>query len=133
MFTNDFIGRLKRATQDDPETRLALRHTSFTSLWEFGDQALLVTSREGNVDFAAASDNAVAHDFAVRGSAEALEKLRAAPTPLTNHPVSMATQQAMAIGTKTPSYLRFEGNEQKLYANMFALCALLALFRKVGG
>lgn len=133
MFTDDFIGRLKRATQDDPETRLALRHTNFTSLWEFGDQALLVTSREGDVEFDARPGKDVAHDFAVRGSAEALGKLRAAPTPLSNHPVSMATQQAMAIGTNTPSYLRFEGNEHKLYANMFPLCALLALFRKVGG
>lgn len=133
MFTPEFIGRLKRAAQDDPETRLALRHASFTSLLEFGDQALVVTSHEGEVDFAPARGKDSAHDFAVRGSAEALAKLRAAPTPLTNHPVSMATQQAMAIGSNTPSYLRFEGNEQKLYANMFPLCALLALFRKVGG
>jgi len=133
MFTDEFIGRLKRATQDDPETRLALRHTNFTSLWEFGDQALLVTSREGNVDFAAKPGRDVPYDFAVRGSAEALGKLRAAPTPLSNHPVSMATQQAMAIGTNTPSYLRFEGNEQKLYANLFPLCALLALVRNGGG
>lgn len=133
MFTDEFIGRLKRATQDDPETRLALRHASFRSLWEFGDQALLVTSREGDVEFAARPGKDVAHDFAVRGSAEALGKLKAAPTPLSNHPVSMATQQAMAIGANTPSYLRFEGNEQKLYANLFPLCALLALFRKVGG
>ena len=81
MFTDEFIGRLKRATQDDPETRLALRHASFTSLWEFGDQALLVTSREGAVDFDARPGKDVAHDFAVRGSAEALGKLRSAPTP----------------------------------------------------
>ena len=133
MFTDAFIGRLKRATQDDPETRLALRHASFTSLWEFGDQALLVTSREGDVELDARPGKQVAYDFAVRGSAEALDKLRAPPTPLSNHPVSMATQQAMAIGSNTPSYLRFEGNEQKRYANLFPLCALLALLRKVGG
>jgi hypothetical protein len=133
MFTSEFIGRLKRAAQEDPETRLALRHANFTSLLEFGNQSLLVKSREGNVDFVVASGDHQAHDFAVRGSAEALTQLRAAPTPLSNHPVSMATQQAMAIGTNTPSYLRFEGDEQKLYANMFPLCALLALFRKVGG
>jgi hypothetical protein len=132
MFTPEFIGRLKRATQDDPETRLALRHASFTSLLEFGDQSVLVTSREGDVDFVPAPGQHAAHDFAVRGSAEALTKLRAAATPLTNHPVSMATQQAMAIGTSTPSYLRFEGDERKLYANMFPLCAILALLRKVG-
>lgn len=133
MFTTDFIGRLKRATQEDPEARLALRHSNFTSLLEFGDQSLLVKSQEGDVDFVATTGSRDAYDFAVRGSAEALTQLRAAPTPLSNHPVSMATQQAMAIGKNTPSYLRFEGDEQKLYANMFPLCALLALFRKVGG
>jgi hypothetical protein len=133
VFTTEFIGRLKRATHDDPETRLALRHSNFTSLLEFGDQVLLVKSREGDVDFVAMPSNRDSYDFAVRGSAEALTKLRAAPTPTSNHPVSMATQQAMAIGTETPSYLRFEGDEQKLYANMFPLCAILALFRKVGG
>lgn len=133
MFTSEFIGRLKRAAQEDPETRLALRHASFTSLLEFGDQSLLVRSRDGVVDFVAASSGHDAPDFAVRGSAEALTHLRAAPTPLTNHPVSMATQQAMAIGNHTPAHLRFEGDERKLYANMFPLCALLALFRKVGG
>ena len=133
MFTNEFIGFLKRATRDDPETRLALRHASFTSLLEFGDQSLLVKSREGDVDFIATSGKNESVDFAVRGSAEALVKLREAPTPLSNHPVGIATQGAMALGKNTPSYLRFEGDDRKLYANMFALCAILALFRKAGG
>ena len=133
MFTNEFIGLLKRAAHDDAETRLALRYASFTSLLEFGDQSLLVKSRDGEVDFLPNPGKSESVDFAVRGSAEALAKLREAPTPLSNHPVGMATQGAMALGKNTPSYLRFEGDDRKLYANMFALCAILALFRKVGG
>lgn len=133
MITARLIKNLGRAVREDPETRLATRHASFSSLVEFGDQALLVKSREGDVSFIASPTTDEPWDFAVRGAADAWTKFRAAPTPLTNHPIGMATQGAMAIGKDTPTYLRFEGNYQKLYANMVPLCAILAQLRKVEG
>lgn len=133
MISDTLIGNLTRAVHDDPETRLATRHATFSSLLEFGGHTLLVKAREGNVQFIPSPTTDEPWDFSVRGSAEAFRHLRETATPLTNHPIGMATQGVMAVGSSTPTHLRFEGNYQKLYANMAAVCAVLSQLRNIEG
>ena len=42
----------------------------------------------------------------------------------------MAYQGHMSISGKTPNLFRFEGNYQKLFANIAPLCAILEQFRR---
>lgn len=133
MFSDALISNLTRAVHEDPETRLATRHATFSSLLEFGPHTLLMKAREGDVKFISSPTTDEPWDFSVRGSEEALRHLREAATPLTNHPIGMATQGVMAVGGGTPTHLRFEGNYQKLYANLAAVCAVLAQLRHIEG
>jgi len=133
MFSDALISNLTRAVHEDPETRLATRHATFSSLLEFGPHTLLVKAREGDMKFIPSPTTDEPWDFSVRGTVEAFRHLREAATPLTNHPIGMATQGLMAVGDTTPTHLRFEGNYQKLYANLAAVCAVLSQLRHIEG
>lgn len=133
MITDKLISNLERAVREDPEARLATRHATFASLLEVGEKSLLIKAREGAVTVIKDPTTDEPWDFAVRGSTDAWKKFRQAPTPTTNHPFAMAYQGHMSLTGKIPNYLRFEGNYQKLFANMPPLCAILEQLRRVEG
>lgn len=133
MITDQLVTNWTKAVKTDPVVRLATRYATFSSLLEIGDESLLLRAQDGEISFVKTPTLEEPWDFAFRGSVDAWQKFRLAPTPTTNHPMSMAYQGHMALANGAPNYFRMEGNYQKLFAHMPALCAILDQFRGLEG
>ena len=131
MTTERMARDLEKAVRARPAAQVATKYATFDALLDMGDRSLLVHSRDGEIRIREHSGGDATWDFAVRGSPDAWNALRQAPTPTTNHPLSMAFQHLMSLTGGTPRYFQLEGDDRKMFANLPALCAVLEELRHV--
>lgn len=119
-----------KAIAADPEFALDARHAAFTCLLEADDRRYLLNVDRGRLSITDAAD-ARSWDFAVRGSAEAWDRyINNDPDLAYRDVLGMAFQGTMSVTGEVSNHLVFEGNEQKLYANLQPLYVFLSKLKK---
>jgi hypothetical protein len=114
---------------DDAEVRLVTRYSDFRALLEIGAQRYLLTVAGGRVALTANPTFDDPWDFAVRGAPEAWDRLVESDEPQYRDPLGMAFKGFMSVTGRITSDLAYEGNYQKLFANLQAVHAILSRIR----
>ena len=119
----------ERFVADDAEIRLVTRYSDFRALLEIGAQRYLLTVTGGRVTLTPNPTFDVPWDFAVRGGPEAWDRLVDSDEPQYQDPLGMAFKGFMSVTGRITSDLAYEGNYQKLFANLQAVYAILSSIR----
>ena len=119
----------ERFLAEDAEVRLVTRYSDFRALLEIGAQRYLLTVAGGRVALTANPTFDDPWDFAVRGAPEAWDRLVDSDEPQYQDPLGMAFKGFMSVTGRITSDLAYEGNYQKLFANLQAVYAILSRIR----
>lgn len=119
----------ERFVAEDAEVRLVTRYSDFRALLEIGAQRYLLTVTGGRVTFTANPTFDDPWDFAVRGAQEAWDRLVESDEPQYQDPLGAAFKGFMSVTGRITSDLAYEGNYQKLFANLQAVYAILSRIR----
>jgi hypothetical protein len=119
----------ERFVTEDAEVGLVTRYSDFRALLEIGVQRFLLTVTGGRVTITANPTFDDPWDFAVRGAQEAWDRLVESDEPQYQDPLGMAFKGFMSVTGRITSDLAYEGNYQKLFANLQAVYAILSRIR----
>jgi hypothetical protein len=119
----------ERFVAEDPEVRLVTRYSDFRALLDLGQQRYLLTVTAGTISLTPNPTFDDPWDFAVRGAPEAWDRLVESDEPQYQDPLAMAFKGFMSVTGRITSDLAFEGNYQKLFANLQAVYAILSRIR----
>jgi hypothetical protein len=125
----DWATGFERFLAGDAEVRLVTRHSDFRALLDMGSQRYLLTVTGGSVALRPNPTFDDPWDFAVRGAPEAWGRLTNSDEPQYQDPLGMAFKGFMSVTGRITSDLAFEGNYQKLFANLQAIHAILSRLR----
>ena len=114
---------------EDPEVKLVTRYSDFRALLEIGQQRYLLQVTADNITMTANPTFDDPWDFAVRGTQEAWDRLVESDEPQHQDPLGMAFKGFMSVTGQITSDLAYEGNYQKLFANLQAIYAILSRLR----
>ena len=113
----------------DAEVRLVTRYSDFRALLEIGAQRYLLTVTGGGIRLTPNPTFDDPWDFAIRGAPEAWDRLVESDEPQYRDPLGMAFKGFMSVTGRITSDLVYEGNYQKLFANLQAVHAILTRIR----
>ena len=119
----------ERYIAEDAEVRLATRYSDFRALLEIGAQRYLLTVTGGGVTLTPNPTFDDPWDFAVRGAPDAWDRLVESDEPQYRDPLGVAFKGFMSVTGRITSDLAYEGNYQKLFANLQAVYAILSRIR----
>ncbi|HYH49545.1 MAG TPA: hypothetical protein VEG38_08360 [Acidimicrobiia bacterium] len=125
----DWATGFERFVADDAEVGLVTRYSDFRALLEVGVQRYLLTVTGGRMALRPNPTFDDPWDFAVRGAPEAWDRLVDSDEPQYRDPLGMAFKGFMSVTGRITSDLAFEGNYQKLFANLQAIYAILSRIR----
>ena len=114
---------------EDPEVKLVTRYSDFRALLEMGPQRYLLGVTAGTITLTPNPTFDDPWDFAVRGTQEAWDRLVDSDEPQHQDPLGMAFKGFMSVTGRITSDLAYEGNYQKLFANLQAVHAILSRIR----
>lgn len=127
-----WVDRFLSLVQHDGEAQQALKHVSFSSLLQTGDERALLVVRAGGAEIRPNPSTDDVWDFTVKADAAVWEQfISGAVTPQFNTPFSMALQGVMNVAGDVKNHFSFEGNNHAIFANMFPLIVLLLLMRRM--
>jgi hypothetical protein len=119
----------ERFVAEDAEVRLATRYSDFRALLDIGAQRYLLTVTGGRVTLTPNPTFDDPWDFAVRGAPDAWDRLVESDEPQYRDPLGVAFKGFMSVTGRITSDLAYEGNYQKLFANLQAVYAILSRIR----
>jgi hypothetical protein len=119
----------ERFVAEEPEVKLVTRYSDFRALLDMGQQRYLLTVAAGTVTLTPNPTFDDPWDFVVRGPQEAWDRLVESDEPQDRDPLAMAFKGFMSVTGRISSDLVFEGNYQKLFANLQAVHAILSRLR----
>jgi hypothetical protein len=119
----------ERFVAEDPEVRLVTRYSDFRTLLDMGQQRYLLRVSDGTITLTPNPTFDDPWDFAVRGAPEAWDRLVGSDEPQDQDPLGMAFKGFMSVTGRITSDLVYEGNYQKLFANLQAVYAILCRLR----
>ncbi len=119
----------ERFVAEDPEVCLVTRYSDFRALLEIGAQRYLLAVTSGRVTLTPNPTFDDPWDVAVRGAPEAWDRLVESDEPQYRDPLGMAFKGFMSVTGRITSDLAYEGNYQKLFANLQAVYAILSRIR----
>ena len=125
----DWASGFERFVAEDPEIRLVTRYSDFRALVEIGAQRYLLGVTGTGVTLTPNPTFDDPWDFAVRGTQEAWDRLTGSDEPQHQDPLAMAFKGFMSVTGRITSELVYEGNYQKLFANLQAVHAILSRLR----
>lgn len=125
----DWAADFTRSLVEDAEVKIVTRYSDFRALIEMGAQRYLLRVTGGQITFTPDPTFDDPWDFAVRGSQEAWDRLVESDEPQYGDPLGMAFKGFMTVTGRITSDLAYEGNYQKLFANLQAVYAILSRLR----
>lgn len=125
----DWAPGFTRFLLEDPEVGLVTRYSDFRALLDMGPQRYLLTVTAGTITLTSDPTFDDPWDFAVRGAPEAWDRLVESDEPQYRDPLGMAFKGFMSVTGQITSDLAYEGNYQKLFANLQAVYAILSRIR----
>lgn len=114
---------------NDAEIKLVTRYSDFRALLQVGNQPYLLRVNGNEITLSPNPTFNDPWDFAIRGTQEAWDRFSQDEEPQYHDPLGMAFKGVMSVTGRITSDLVYEGNYQKLFANLQAVYAILSKVR----